>query len=1591
MKKMEKIIQELSSFSSKKKITSKSLFNEYLKIFYSQTYSFDFVDYSKDELFYLALSSFEFFSNKPKNKPKIKLYNPSVDPDGFDSSCTIVDIINDDMPFLLDSVIIHFEKLNIEIKNILHPVYSVARDKDGELLNLSDSDNLLKESVIQIHLSHISSKNEIKNLENDLTKILETVRIIVDDWKKITTVAEFSKKQLNNAKIGEDLEEIEGFVDWIINNNFIFFACLEYDIREKNGEYLLEEVDGSRLGLGRSQYDDIRPHPFSLSSDEICHSVKNPYLVEIVKSRYKSLIHRIANVDRIRVQKFDKSGKVVGEYRFVGLFTSSVYYQSANLIPIIRKKISQIIENSGFSKGSYNAKYLMSTLESYPRDELFQIGYEDLFRISMGIVASSGRSVVRFFPRKDKFNRFVSCLIFIPRDRYNTALREKIEVILADAYNGEITEFYIQITESNLTRLHMIVKTDRHNSQKVTDSEIEQKLINISRVWGDNFKDVINTEFGIEKSKDILNLYNDAFSISYTNRFDAKRAVLDLKKINKSLETGCIVSDLYKSSATAEEVVELKIYSPEKELQLSGIMPVLDSFGFNVIHEHTYLISLANNKKAWIHYFNLNLTKTGGKLTDNIKVNFEDTIDRIWKSEATTGFLNRLIIDANLSYREVLFLRVYSKYLYQAGFRYSQKYTSDVLVKHRDITKLIVELFIAKFDPSFKEKRQEKIDEISNSIKVALGKVSEINDDLVIRKFFNAIESTIRTNFYQKKDSGEYKDYVSFKFNSASIKDLPLPVPYAEIFVFSANCEAIHLRGGKVARGGLRWSDRHEDFRTEVLGLMKAQMTKNAVIVPVGSKGGFVVKKDTTGMNRDQIQQTGIECYKTLLRGLLDITDNVVNGKIVHPADVVRYDETDPYLVVAADKGTATFSDIANAISAEYNFWLGDAFASGGSVGYDHKKMGITAKGGWISVKRHFAEMGIDTQTQDFTCVGIGDLSGDVFGNGMLLSKHIKLVAAFNHLHIFLDPNPDTEKSFKERARMFNLPRSSWTDYDQSLISKGGGIFERSAKSIKLSSEIKKVLDIAEDEMTPNDLMKAILKSPVDLIWNGGIGTYVKAIDESHSDVGDRFNDELRINGSDLRCKVVGEGGNLGFTQKGRIEYAMNGGRINTDAMDNSAGVDCSDHEVNIKIALTDAMKTGKLTLEKRNKILESMTDEVSELVLADNRLQTQAVTVSYSRGHLSLGDYIQFLGKLEKTGLLNRKVEFLPNNKEIIKRQSEKKGMTRPELCVMLAYSKMDLYSHILGSNLIKDKYFEKFLFSYFPTILQKDFADEIRNHQLRAEIIATQVTNLIINRSGIYLINQIASDNGFEMTDIVKSYVIVCDSFGLEEVWKEIESLDGKIPVEIQIKMFLAVSKLLERSVLWLLRNSRKAKDITSIINEYGDVIESMFKSMEGLLAKASKDSYDRKMSKYLSDNVPQKLAKKISAMDPMGSAYDIIEIGKESNLDVKLVGKIYSEVGTRLSLKWLRSSVASLSINDYWQKLSSKTILEDLYCYQMKITSQVVNFDKNSSLEKWIENQAFLVERYDGFIADLKSQVNPDLSMFVVALNRIKALIN
>ncbi len=1612
MEVMQNLIDQVVSFSHQQKYEkdfSREKFLNFVNLFYLQNQGRDFVNYSIDELHNSALSSFKFFSEKNLIF-KVRIYNPSEKSDGFESIHTFLEVVSDDMPFLVDSIVDHLNKIGVTIKNIVHPIYAVSRDSKGKLLEVDVKDSK-HESVIQLHLNKITASSDLEMLQSDIAKIIETLVLVVGDWKKMIEVAEKAKSQVENAKKiikdQKEIGEIKEFISWMTTGNFILLGAKEFNIKDTGkGSYVLEEVKNSSLGVFASTYQDVIPEVLNSSVEEVCDAVKNPYVIEILKSRYKSRIHKITNAERVRVQKISDEGKVVGEYRFLGLFTSMAYSHTPSNIPLVKNKIAKVIEDSGYIPGSHNHKDLVSVLESYPRDELFQTNAHDLLRIATGIVAICGRSQVRFFPRKDKYNRFVSCLIFTPRDRSNSELREKIKNYLADSYQGEVADSFVEINDSKLTRFHVIIRTD-NGIPSVDTLKVERDIANMTRIWSDDLRESIAAKFENEKSIALFAKYQNAFSVSYINRFDSKRAAIDISRVEECLDKNSIVFNLYRSAENlAPEVTELKIYNPQKELILSEMMPVLESFGFNVIQEHTYVVNPESedrrepSKKVWVHYFLLNLSKQGDQFSEKIKINFEKAISLIWNKTAEVSMLNRLVVSADLDWKQIYMLRAYSKYIHQTGFRYSQSYVADVLVKYRDLTKLLVEMFEVKFNPSLKldiTQRQKRVEEITHEISLGLNQVKDLVDDATIKKFLSVITATLRTNYYQTAKEGGFKGYVSFKFDCKKVLDLPLPLPYAEIFVYSSTMEGVHLRGGRVARGGLRWSDRHEDFRTEVLGLMKAQMTKNAVIVPVGSKGGFVVKKPTAGLSRDEVLKDGVSSYQTFLRGLLDVTDNVVEGKIIHPQNVVMHDAADPYLVVAADKGTATFSDIANGISAEYNFWLGDAFASGGSVGYDHKKMGITAKGGWVSVMRHFREMGHDTQTQDFTCVGIGDLAGDVFGNGMLLSKHIKLVAAFNHMHIFFDPNPDAAKSFEERVRMFNLPRSSWTDYDKSLISKGGGIFERSAKSIQISEEVKAILAIDADELEPNELIKAILKAPVDLLWNGGIGTYVKAMDESHQEVGDRANDNLRINGSDLRCKVVGEGGNLGFTQKGRIEYALKGGRINTDAMDNSAGVDCSDHEVNIKIALIQAMRSNKITLEERNVVLEKMTDEVSHLVLSDNRLQTQAISIAASQGISSIGNQSQFLDRLEKSGLLNRKIEFLPSKKEIEKRQSDKIGLTRPELCVMLAYSKMDIYNALLTSDLLKDKYFESELLSYFPKMMQEKFSEEVLNHQLRNEIIATQITNFVVNRAGITFVNQLCQESGFGISDVVKSFIIACDSFRLREIWQEVENLDGKVDPQIQSQMFLASSKLIERSTLWLLRNQSKG-EIAPIVTRFRKNADELLTVLSDVLAKASRDSFERKIDKYCLNNVDRKLSEKIASLDPLASVFDIAEISSDSKSDIKTIAKIYFAVGNRFSLKWLRTKVSAVNYDNHWQRLSSKTILEDLYTYQMKIAKSIVEAaskDNKSSpdfcLENWVNKSEFLVERFDNFIAELKDQNNPDLSVFIVALNRLKPLVN
>jgi glutamate dehydrogenase len=996
-----------------------------------------------------------------------------------------------------------------------------------------------------------------------------------------------------------------------------------------------------------------------------------------------------------------------------------------------------------------------------------------------------------------------------------------------------------------------------------------------------------------------------------------------------------------------------------------------------------------------IHDFGLE-TRDGSTINLGlVREHFQDSFRRVWLGELESDGFNALVLRAGLAWRQVVVLRALCKYLRQAGIPFSQIYMEETLAHHPNIARLIVDLFLTLFDIDESPERGKRADSLRAKLKESLDAVVSADEDRILRRYVNVVESMLRTNFFQRSKDGEYKPYLSFKLDSSKIEDLPLPKPLREIFVYSPRMEGIHLRFGMVARGGLRWSDRREDFRTEILGLVKAQQVKNAVIVPVGSKGGFVVKRPPASGDREAVLKEGIACYQTLIRGLLDLTDNLKGGAVAPPTDVIRRDGDDPYLVVAADKGTATFSDIANAISGDYGFWLGDAFASGGSQGYDHKKMGITARGAWESVKRHFREIGVNVQEEDFTVVGVGDMSGDVFGNGLLQSRHIKLVGAFNHMHIFIDPSPDPAKSFAERKRLFDLPRSAWSDYDAKLISKGGGVFERKAKSLTLSPEIKKLFGIAKDQVTPNELINAMLKADVDLLFFGGIGTYVKASTESHGEAGDRTNDAIRVNGGQLRAKVVGEGANLGMTQRGRIEYALAGGRLNTDSIDNSAGVDCSDHEVNIKILVDSVVAAGDLTVKQRNELLVTMTDEVGELVLRDNYLQTQAISMVESKGVAVLDNQARLMRMLERAGRLNRAVEFLPDDETLAERAQAKKGLTRPENAILMSYAKIWLYDELLPFDLPDDPYLAEDLIRYFPTPLRERFKDAAGRHRLRREIIATAVTNSLVNRVGGTFVAEFMEKTGMKAPDIARAYIIARQVLDLRTLWQQIEALDNKVPAQVQIAMLYDINHLLEWTTLWFLRNGRRPLDLGSHIDEFADGMAALAAAPDDVLPAHYLADLRTRAKPYIEKGVPESLACRIAGLVNLFSGCDIVRLASRRQLPVPYVAKLYYAIGTRFRLGRLRAAADGLESTTHWQKLAIAALVEEIYGHQLALAHQVLDFagpgmvPSETVIKGWVDKNAIAVQQAEQLLSELWTTPINDLSMIAVASRQLRAL--
>lgn len=1309
---------------------------------------------SPEKLSFLSSHFWDFFQNRAPLEIKVNIYTCQIGSATSQGHKTIIEMLTNDMPFLVDSVTAEIANSGFQTNIFLHPVLSTLRDRAGHFIGLPQavdtSDNKIQtEALLLLELNQLLSPEQTEALQIRLVKALESVRAAVADWqlmrKKLYSVIN-EMTFVPGLKIEEE-EEARAFLHWLDQDHFTFLAAREFTYDSANKKGARQLVEKSQLGLFSNQAFETAHQEFE-SKAELESFLKGTQLVRAAKSLMVSPVHRPTFMDIIRVKKFSQNGEVTGDYEFLGLFTSTAYHDKPEQIPLCRQKVRYVLEKSGYHPKSHDGKALIHILNTFPRDELFQIAENTLYDIATGILELFERPEVSLFVRVDTHGHAISCFVFVPRDRYDTRLREKILKILEENFRGKTAAFYTHISDENLARLHVIIRSEKKIPQFDLD-DINEQLKIAAESWEDHLKSLLLDKKNEETAWTLLNQFNRAFPIAYQERYSPDDALIDIEILNSVVQRQRLGVNLFAYPYDDQRLL-LKLYHIGKPIHLSDVMPMLEGMGLRAISEVPFEIRVQDVPESlWLHEFLLE-----SKNNVNIKFikdKFEKAFSQLWLGHIENDHLNGLVLTSGMTWREIIILRAYTRYLRQIGSLFSHNYVESCLARYPLFAKTLVEIFLLKFDPNLARPNDEIIKEKEASLKEQLESIKNIDDDRILRRFINLIQSTLRVNYFQKNPDGKDKTYLSLKFDSLKISELPLPRPQFEIFVYAPEMEAIHLRGGKVARGGLRWSDRREDFRTEVLGLMKAQMIKNALIVPVGSKGGFVVKSEEKP-TREQV----VECYKTMIRGLLDITDNLKGDEVIPPQDVVRHDEDDPYLVVAADKGTATFSDIANGISKDYGFWLQDAFASGGSSGYDHKKMGITAKGAWESVKLHFREMGKDIAQESFTVVGVGDMSGDVFGNGMLLSQNICLRAAFNHQAIFLDPNPDLKASFDERKRLFELPYSAWSDYNKDLISKGGGVYLRDQKIIDLSPEVQDMLGTEETALAPNDLIRTLLKMPVDLLWFGGIGTFIKSKLENNATVGDRANDQLRVDGSEIKAKIIGEGANLGVTQSGRIEFAQKGGRINTDSIDNAGGVNCSDHEVNIKILLNDLIDRGEMTLKERDQLLLDMTDEVAALVIQDNFTQNQAISIAEAQGYDHANHYSRLINYLEKKGILNSQLEHLPDDEKMKERKAHRKGLLRPELSVLLAHSKITLGREIARSNFTEDPALLQDLVNYFPKKLQEKWGHAIPRHRLRREITATVVTNNLVNRAGLAFVHEQMRKTGAGASDITKSYVI-------------------------------------------------------------------------------------------------------------------------------------------------------------------------------------------------------------------------------------------
>ncbi len=1578
----------------------------FIRGYYQRAAPQDLIGKDPIDLYGAAVRHVRLGDVREPNETHVRVYNPYITDDGWSSNHTVVDAVCEDMPFIVDSVLALLEQQHRQVHVLVHPIFDVVRSADGTLEQIAVQSNSTSssdsaggaESFLHVEIDRLAA-DELERLRDAVMAVIADVRAAVTDWRAMREQALAVAAEIEGwadesplrfeAVVGEDPVELGALLRWMEEGYFTFLGYREYDLVDDPEDPQIISRPTTGLGIMRQLEPSVR-HLGALPV-ETAERARRPNILNLTKANSLSTVHRAVPLDYVGIKEITPDGTVTGERRFVGLFTSAVYSGRVGDIPVVRAKVAEVVRRSDFAPGSHDHSRLVNILQLHPRDDLIQIGADQLEAMVLDILDLRDRRQVSLLVRRDDFGRFLSCLVFVPRDRHSTEVRLEIQRILLEVYHGTSVRFSTVISDDPLARLHIVIYSKPVAASELPDVEaVQARLSQVIRTWDDYLRKSLVAAHGEGQGLDLFGRYRGAFSAAYRSNVLAEAAVDDIGHL-EALGDKDLDVVLQKPLDADSKVLRCKLYRAEEPITLSQFIPLLHDLGAVVIDEIPFAVRVPGEPRRFVY-------DIGIRLEDDLdregRDRLRDAVLAVWNDQAESDSLARLVTIAGVAWDDVAVLRAFSRYLNQLGTPFSPTYVRDTINRNPEIASLLIQLFHARFDPD--QHDPDVAASVLADVRRAIDSVASLDADRILRSILSLVGATVRTNRWQVDADGAPPRALSFKVDLSHFPTAPRPVPAAEIFVYSPRTEGVHLRAGRTARGGLRWSDRMEDYRTEVLGLMKAQTVKNSVIVPAGAKGGFVVRRLPLG-DRETVMAEVVGCYQTFIGALLDVTDNLVDGDVVTPSRTVTHDGPDPYLVVAADKGTATFSDIANEIAIDRGFWLGDAFASGGSSGYDHKALAITARGAWVAVQRHFRELGIDVQASEFTAVGIGDMSGDVFGNGMLSSDKIRLVAAFDHRHIFIDPEPDASSSIVERRRLFAMARSSWDDYDRTLISAGGGVFARTEKSIAITPPMRAALGIDDDvdHLPPNEVIRAILRAPVDLLWNGGIGTYVKAVAETDLDVGDRSNDHVRVDGAQLRCRVLAEGGNLGVTQRGRIEFALSGGRINTDAIDNSAGVDCSDHEVNIKILLAQAMAAGDLTLKQRDELLVSMADDVTDHVLADNHAQTGSLTEAVAEAAGMIDVHVRVMHWLEQRVALDRELEALPSDEELVARRVHGSGLTRPELAVLMAYVKNVLADELAGLLPPNDPAFHNHLLGYFPPLIRERFAELVSVHPLRQELVATLVANELVNRGGISMVHRLAGETSATPPDIARAHIAAWRIYDLDTAWSAIDRLDLRVPAAVQTQMQLDVTRLAERATRWLLNNAAQPIDIDAVVSVYAEPIRSLYESI-GEATMALTEDGRVQLAQFVACGVPEEMAARVTAMGTSFGFLELVRVAGSTGVGLDVVAAVSQAFDEQLNLSWLQQRIVELPRDDHWETMARSSLRDEFFRFHAELPAALLAHDDwdgslppAAAVKRWLTDNAVAAERCRRTFDEIEAAGVHDLARVSVAVRALSQL--